>query len=76
MLLGVWRHGSSRRCVQQVTSVMEHHGENQELVILALKILRKFAEAASIPTAAKILAPPVTTNFSRIPPFPCLAPAS
>jgi hypothetical protein len=49
---------------QVVDGVLELHGDNAGLVYFALKLLNRFADAATIPVAARILAPPVTNGFS------------
>jgi len=43
---------------------MELHGDNGDLVVLALKLLGRLADAATATAVAKILVPPVTTRFS------------
>ena len=57
------------RLFHQVVSVLELHGSDHRLILLALKVLEKFADAASASAAAKFLAPPglppVTTRFSQ-----------
>mmetsp|Transcript_31545 Transcript_31545/g.50995 ORF Transcript_31545/g.50995 Transcript_31545/m.50995 type:complete len:638 (-) Transcript_31545:709-2622(-) len=55
---------ATRMFSQLVHIVMELHGDNGDLVVLALKLLGRLADAATATAAAKILAPPVTTRFS------------
>ena len=57
------------RLFSHVVNVLELHGGDRNLVLLSLKVLDKFAEAAGAAAAAKFLAPtglpPVTTRFSQ-----------
>jgi len=57
-------HDVCVRVSSQVHIVMELHGDKGDLVVLALKLLGRLADAATATAAAKILAPPVTTRFS------------
>jgi hypothetical protein len=52
-----------RVCVQVVDGVLELHGDSETLVFFALRNLNRFADAATVVVAARLLAPPVTSRF-------------
>ena len=52
-----------RVCVQVVDGVLELHGDSEPLVFQALRNLNRFADAATVDVAARLLAPPVTSRF-------------